>query len=160
MEKTVYVGFGEYRISDDPDEVLATLGLGSCVAVMFWCPSKKIAGMVHVMLPCSDGSSPAILGKYADTGIPVLLDGMLRLGARKSDLIVKLTGGAEILKRNYPLPRLAIGEKNSAACEEVLKKMRLTVAAKDLGGVRSRHVKFFVKTGEVFVKSMVGTVSL
>jgi chemotaxis protein CheD len=82
------------------------------------------------------------------------------MGARKSEMIVKLAGGAEILRQNYPLPKLAIGEKNSAACEEVLQKLRLTIAAKDIGGLRSRQVKFLVKTGEVMVKTMSGIFSL
>ncbi|MCL5055860.1 MAG: chemotaxis protein CheD [Firmicutes bacterium] len=160
MEKIVYVGFGEYKISEDPEEVLTALGLGSCVAVTLWCPSKKIGGMVHVVLPSSDGHTPSILGKYADTGIPVLLDKMIRMGARKSGMIVKLAGGAEILRQNYPLPKLAIGEKNSAACEEVLQRLKLRIAAKDVGGLRSRQVKFLVKTGEVMVKTMSGIFSL
>ena len=52
-DTTIMVGLGDVKISDDPESVLACLGLGSCVAVSVFDPVAKIWGMAHVVLPAS-----------------------------------------------------------------------------------------------------------
>lgn len=93
---TLMVGLGEVKISQDPAEVLTCLGLGSCVGVCMYDPVAKVAGMAHIVLPNSDGKPDKAGGKYADTAVPLLLEMMLKRGAIKSRVIVKIAGGAQI----------------------------------------------------------------
>ena len=48
---TIMVGLGEVKISEDPESVLACVGLGSCVAISAFDPVAKVGGMAHVVLP-------------------------------------------------------------------------------------------------------------
>lgn len=93
----VYVGIGEYAASNTPGEVIKTLGLGSCVAVILLAPKHKAVGLVHIALPDSSINKARAENKpgtFADTGIPLLLKEMKKFGVSGSrELIVKLAGG-------------------------------------------------------------------
>ena len=71
----VRVGIGEFAVSANPDEVLTTIALGSCVAVCLFDPVAKVGGMLHFLLPDSKlnadraRTQPAA---FADTGIAML----------------------------------------------------------------------------------------
>ena len=47
------MGIGEYAFSDDSNEIIKTLSLGSCIGLTFYCPYKKVGCMVHIVLPDS-----------------------------------------------------------------------------------------------------------
>lgn len=51
----IAVGMGEVAIGF-PGDTLASLGLGSCVAVILHDPVARVAGLAHVMLPDSSSS--------------------------------------------------------------------------------------------------------
>ena len=53
MNKSLVVNIADMRISNNPEDVLVTYSLGSCVAIVLYDPYKKIGGMIHVMLPDS-----------------------------------------------------------------------------------------------------------
>ena len=81
-QRRVSVGIGQIAVSTDPTEVLVAYGLGSCVGVTFYDPGTRSGGMVHVLLPdsegrVSDGKEPA---RYADWGVAALLAVAVRPG--------------------------------------------------------------------------------
>ena len=45
------VGIGEYYGSHAQAEVIKTFGLGSCVGVMIFGTTRKVAGLIHVAHP-------------------------------------------------------------------------------------------------------------
>ena len=51
MMASVIVGIGDCKVSKQPDDVLITHALGSCIAVMIHDPVAKVAGLLHYMLP-------------------------------------------------------------------------------------------------------------
>lgn len=63
-------------------QTIRTSGLGSCVGVVIYDESKQIAGLVHVMLPDSALSRGGQLtvAKFADTGVPALVEIMKKRG--------------------------------------------------------------------------------
>lgn len=156
MEKITYVGFAEHKVTNDPDAVLAALGLGSCMAVILYCPQNRVGGMVHVVLPSSDGRAIQSPGKFADTGIPLLFDEVVKLGGDKDRIYAKMAGGAEILKHYAPGEKLEIGKKNLEACTGTLRRLHIRIRGEETGGARGRTVKLYVGTGRVVVKSMEG----
>lgn len=151
--QTVAVGLGELKLSRLPGEVLVAFGLGSCVAVCAYDPVGRIAGMLHVLLPeCTDGSvsTPA---RYANTGVPLLLDQLGKLGAIRSRLIIKISGGASVLQITGATDTAKIGERNIKAVRTSLAAEGLCVRAADVGGTAGRTVRLEVATGKTLVRT-------
>ena len=148
---TLMVGLGEVKTSQDPAEVLTCLGLGSCVAVCMHDPVAKVAGMAHIVLPNSDGKVEKTGGKYADTGVPLLLEMMLKRGAIKSRVIVKIAGGAQISKAKGLGDVFQIGERNVEAVQAALDGNFLRIKGSDTGGHHGRTMRFYLDTGQTLV---------
>ena len=90
-DRTSYIVQGEYRVSRDPSEVLSTV-LGSCVAVCLWDPAAKVGGMNHFLLPAAPGQGDAKMLRYGAHAMEVLINEVLKLGARRKALQAKLFG--------------------------------------------------------------------
>ena len=152
--KTIYVGVGEYAASKTPSDVIKTMALGSCVAVIFLDPNNRAVGMLHVALPDSSINKRRLLekpGMFADSGIPLLLKLMMKNGYKGNGrLIVKLVGGASIMDPNNTFN---IGKRNALAVKKILWKYQLGALAEDLGNNFSRSVSVDVKTGKIIISS-------
>jgi chemotaxis protein CheD len=148
--RLVVVGVGDGGVTRDPDIVLVTYALGSCVAVMLHDPVAGVAGMVHYMLPESSMSaekSNARPWMFADTGIANLLQATLRQGADKRRLLVFAAGGAQVMDDSGVFN---IGKRNCLALRKVLWKVGLDVHAEETGGTVTRTVRMEVGTGRVW----------
>ncbi len=133
--------------------VLVTV-LGSCVCACIRDKVSGIGGMNHFMLPDSgqDRSNP--LGDSARYGIyamEVLINQLLKMGAKRSNFEAKVFGGGSVL-RGFTVAN--IGERNAEFVLKFLKTEKITVAAKDLLDVYPRKVYFFPSTGLVRVKKL------
>jgi chemotaxis protein CheD len=49
----ITVGMADLKVTDDPNGVLVTYALGSCMAVLVHDVVQRTAGMIHYMLPLS-----------------------------------------------------------------------------------------------------------
>ncbi len=135
----IILGIGEFAASKNPETLLKTFALGSCVAVHLFTQTLDIIGMVHIALPFSTISpdkATVLPGYFADTGLPVLIAEMRQLGyAKPSSLLrAKLTGGAAIVGGTK------VGERNIDAVKQILQSFRITIDAEDTGGNASRTV--------------------
>jgi chemotaxis protein CheD len=153
-EEMIVVGMGEIAISKEPSSVLTCLGLGSCIALCIYDPISKIGGMVHIVLPQTASSetehSPA---KYADTAVPHLIAEMVKLGALKMRMVVKIAGGAQMSLASGLIGVFKTGERNLEMVLAALDKERLTVAGMDVGGNKGRTVHLYPATGKVTTRS-------
>ena len=52
MSEIIKVGMADLNIATN-QEILTTLGLGSCIGLALYDPGTKIGGLVHYMLPDS-----------------------------------------------------------------------------------------------------------
>lgn len=151
--KQLVVGVGEGGVSRDPDAMLVTYALGSCVAVMLHDPVAKVAGMVHYMLPESSMSrekSDARPWMFADTGISHLLRATLEQGAEKRRLVISAAGGAQIMNDNS---MFNIGKRNCLALRKALWKFGLIAHAEETGGTVARTVRMEVGSGRVWLQA-------
>ena len=149
----VTVDISDFRVTADPEDVIVTYALGSCIAVMLHDPVRKAAGMIHYMLPLSETSPekaktrPAM---FADTGIPLLFHAMYGLGCRKEDLVVKVAGGGALYDDNG---LFNIGKRNYMTLRKMFWKANVMIAAEDVGGAKSRTVRLHVASGACTVSS-------
>lgn len=151
---TVVVGLGEWAVSTDPNVTLVCLGLGSCVALCAYDPVAKIGGMAHFVLPASaEGRNAGPAAKFVDTGIPVLLREMERLGAARSRLVLKIAGGARMITAPGLNGALNIGDRNVASARATLAALGLRITAEDTGGTGGRTVRLQVGTGMLTVSA-------
>jgi chemotaxis protein CheD len=147
------VGIGDCKVSNDPEDVLVTHALGSCIAVLIHDPVARVAGLLHYMLPESSlDPAKAKLRPFlfADTGIPELFHSTYALGGVKSRLVVMAVGGAQMLDPNGTFN---IGKKNQLAMRKIFWKAGVLVRKEEIGGVASRTVRIEVGTGKVMLRT-------
>lgn len=149
----INVGIGEVAVSKNPDEVLKTFGLGSCVAIIALDPKVRTVALIHIALPDSSinpDKAKQLPGYFADTGIPHMFGEMSKQGSQPNGkgLIIKLVGGAQVMDPNQ---RFNIGKRNVLAIKKILWKYNLAVVAEEVGGNISRTVDVNVKTGRVTI---------
>lgn len=152
----INVGMGELQVSKHNGTSLVAPGLGSCIGLIMYDPKAKVAGMVHVVLPDSAnaGVSNSLPGKYADTAVPELIEKMIKQGASKSNLWVKIAGGAQMFNLEKGGNVLNIGVRNTIAVKAALNKENLSLKSSDTGGNKGRTLKIEIATGKVYVRSI------
>ena len=84
------------------------------------------------------------------TGFAALLDKVLAMDALKRRLIIKVIGGAHVIKGHDAMD---VGEENYRALVQQLAQNRLTVYAQEVGGTHSRTAMLEIDTGLVTIRS-------
>lgn len=152
-EESIAVGLGEMQVSTDPSVVLTCLGLGSCIGLSAYDARANVAGMIHIVLPSSNGREEKPSAKYADTAIPLLIEEMVKHGALKRRIAIKMVGGAQMSNAPGASALFKTGEKNAEATKAALSAEGLRVAAADIGGSHGRTFRLYVETGNTTVAS-------
>ena len=153
QETSIIVGLGEVKITKDVSAILTCLGLGSCIGIAAYDPIAKVAGMAHIVLPSSAGRNGLASSKYADVGIPDLLEQVSQQGAITSRLIIKIAGGAQISKARGLEDSFKIGEKNADSVRAIFSHLSISIKASDVGGDYGRTMKIFLESGNTIVTS-------
>jgi chemotaxis protein CheD len=149
---TLVVGVGDCLVSKDPQGLLVTYALGSCIAILIHDPVAGVGGLLHYMLPESSIDSLKAQQRpfmYADTGIPLLFQTAYKLGAEKSRLYVAAVGGAQVMD---PHGTFNIGKRNHLAMREIFWKAGVMVRAEEVGGTNSRTVRLEIATGRILLR--------
>jgi len=147
------VDIADLAVSAEPDTVLVTYSLGSCIGLTLWDPVTHAGGLLHYMLPesqlCPDKArnNP---GMFCDTGVPKLFRAMYELGAVKNRLVVKVAGGSQLLDDNGTFN---IGKRNYLALRKIFWKNGVMIDAESVGGSVSRTMRLNITTGEVVIRS-------
>ncbi|HSH87726.1 MAG: chemoreceptor glutamine deamidase CheD [Methylophilus sp.] len=144
---------GEYYYTDK-DMLIVTV-LGSCVSACIRDTRTGIGGMNHFMLPESgsaDRDSPVSESmRYGTYAMEVLINQLLRNGARRENLEAKIFGGGNVL-RSFTTNN--VGDRNAAFVKKYLKDEGIKVTGEDLLDIYPRKVYYFPKTGKVLVKKL------
>lgn len=127
--------------------------LGSCVSACIRDRETGVGGMNHFMLPESDrdGSVVSASARYGAFAMEVLLNHLLKLGARRGRLEAKVFGGGRVMAS---LGQSRVGERNAGFVLEYLATEAIPVIAQDLLDVYPRKVYFFPDSGRVMVKKL------
>jgi chemotaxis protein CheD len=154
MGNSFNVGLGEQVISRAAGDVLVAYGLGSCLGIGMVDPLNHVTGLLHAVLPehsLSNGSTP---GKYVDSGIVSLLEDMIKAGADRRRLIVRMAGGANMLLSPGMTKSFDIGNRNIAMAYKVLESLNLKLSAQEVGGNTGRTVRLYVADGRMTVRAV------
>ena len=147
QHNAVKVAPGEYFVSRE--DILIVTVLGSCIAACLWDRNRRIGGMNHFMLP--DGDSAEVSGRYGSYAMELLINEMLKLGARRESLQAKIFGGAQVMQS---LNILNVGERNTAFVNQYLRTERIPIVSEDVLGISPRKLVFFPATGKAMVKRL------
>jgi chemotaxis protein CheD len=138
-----------------PDDVLVTVGLGSCVAIMLHDAEARVGGLAHVLLP-----SPALTrpdnnpAKFPQSAVPRLLELMLADGARPERVTGRLAGGASMFAALAPAGTIQMGERNLVAARHALASNGVRLIGEAVGGDFGRTVRLRVCDGTVEVRTV------
>ncbi|WP_027469234.1 chemoreceptor glutamine deamidase CheD [Deefgea rivuli] len=143
---------GEYYVT--PREMLLVTVLGSCVAACIRDPVSGIGGMNHFMLPESAEDRASVNGlstRYGTHAMEVLINQLLKLGAKKSRLEAKVFGGGNVL-RGFTVSN--VGLQNAEFVKRFLSLEQIPIVAEDLLDIFPRKVYFFPQTGRVLIRKL------
>lgn len=152
----IKIGMAELRVAKSPD-VLETVGLGSCIAIILYDKIAKLGGMAHIMLPRSDmARDKTNKAKFADTAIDIMFDEMLKLGATQRNIRAKIFGGANMFSGVSSETLLNVGVRNAMAVQSELEEKGIKIVGQEVGGTIGRTVIFDTEDGRVGVKTVGG----
>src|SRR6476661_8804769 len=146
---------GEYYYTGK-DMLIVTV-LGSCVSACIRDRVTGLGGMNHFMLPDggADTSSPISASmRYGTYAMEVLINDLLKAGARRENMEAKVFGGGAVLRG---FTAINVGERNAEFVMSYLKVEKIRVVAEDLNDIYPRKVYFFPRTGKVLVKKLMQT---
>ena len=146
------VGIAEMAVTNLPSAVLATHSLGACLGVVVYDPVAKAGGLLHAMLPESRLDPVKARhrpGLFLDTGMRVMIEEILKLGADPQRLCVMAAGAAELMDA---AGAYAIGTRNHQALLRTAAELGLTLEAVHVGGRDNRSLMLHISSGEVWMK--------
>jgi chemotaxis protein CheD len=138
---------GEYFVASD-DLMIMTV-LGSCISACIWDTRARAGGMNHFMLP--DGDSADGGGRYGSYAMELLINQMLKMGARRETMQAKVFGGAQVMAG---FTSMNVGERNTKFVLDYLSTERIPVVSQDVLDIHPRKVCFFPVTGKALVKRL------
>jgi chemotaxis protein CheD len=105
--------------------------------------------MNHFMLP--DGDNGDGFGRYGSYAMELLINEMLKKGARRESMQAKVFGGAQVMAG---FTTMNVGERNTQFVLEYLATERIPVVSQDVLDIHPRKVCFFPVTGKALVKRL------
>lgn len=135
----VHVHQGQFTVSARDNIVLSAV-LGSCVSTCLFDPRARIGGMNHFLLPRSAVASDHI--RFGANSMELLINGLLKAGARRGDLQAKVFGGAQMAE-NFG----EIGQSNAEFALWFLKQEAIPCVGQSLLGRQARRIMFWPTTG-------------
>jgi chemotaxis protein CheD len=139
---------GQYYVSSR-DELITTV-LGSCVSTCIRDPELGVGGMNHFMLPedpRKDSGGNAL--RYGGFAIERLINELVKRGANRSRLEVKVFGGGQVIGTAND-----IGRANIEFVHEYLAEEQLAIVAEDTGGKLARRLRYHAPTGRALLKQL------
>jgi len=138
---------GEYFVSNE--EIMIMTVLGSCISACIWDGRARAGGMNHFMLPDGEGGDGG--GRYGSYAMELLINQMLKMGARRETMQAKIFGGAQVMAG---FTSMNVGERNTKFVLDYLTTERIPVVSQDVLDIHPRKVCFFPVSGKALVKRL------
>lgn len=146
------VGVAELKTTEQPHQTITTFALGSCLGVTCYDRANRTGGLLHAMLPDSahQGRGSLIAAMFLDTGIPALLQGVLRLGGDLKHSEFKVFGGTRV---GEGTDYFNIGSRNIEAMTALSRQLDLQIVYWHVGGHTNRTITLFLDNGDVAMRT-------
>ncbi len=138
--RLVHVIQGDYAVGDSDDTIMTAV-LGSCVAACLRDPLAGVGGMNHFLLPTAGANASASV-LYGAQSMELLINALLKKGARKERLEAKIFGGGRMIAGLSD-----IGQSNSDFARRFLRDEGIPCVAESLGGTSARRIRFWPASG-------------
>lgn len=141
-EKRVHIIQGEFFVSNDPQLMVTTL-LGSCVAACVRDPVAGVGGINHFLLPGEDSRIRSAEAERIGVHLmELLVNGLLKAGARRERLEAKIFGGARTVQAH-----IDIGKSNVEFAQRFLKDEGIACIGGSTGGAQGRRIQYWPVSG-------------
>jgi len=152
---TVKILPGEYYVTR-AEEAVSTV-LGSCISACVRDPVENVGGMNHFMLPEDASTGPnnwldpaiGLATRYGSYAMESLINDLLKLGATRERLEIKVFGGGRVLSGMTD-----VGARNIDFVRSYINLEGYRIAAEDLGGTQPRKVVYFPASGRVKMRRL------
>ncbi len=148
VERRIHVGQGEHHVTSDRDVVLTTV-LGSCVAACVCDPFAGVGGMNHFLLPEGAGAGTDAGRRYGAYAMELLINDLLKAGARRDRLEAKLFGGGRMFDSLRD-----VGVANADFAERFLRDEGIRVVSGSLRGVGGRRLHYWPASGRAMQRGV------
>jgi chemotaxis protein CheD len=148
----IIVGVSDMKVSNDPNGVLVTYSLGSCIGIAVYDPAARVGGLLHYMLPESSLDSAKAAANpfmFADTGIPRLFKSVYELGGIKARMRVIMVGGSQVLDQKG---FFNIGKRNEMAARKLFHRNNVVIDFANTGGNGNRTIRLAIGDGKCALK--------
>jgi chemotaxis protein CheD len=140
---------GEFAVVGDSYNIAFKTLLGSCVAIMFYDKEKNIKGMNHFLLPATSNANEDM--KYGLYSVEAMLNEMYKLGCKKENMAVKVSGGADIM--SIGLSSKSIGHRNVEFAKDFCSSEGFRIISDHTRGTEGRVILLATRF-ETFIKSV------
>ncbi len=147
-ERRIHVGQGEHHVTSDRSVMLTTI-LGSCVAMCLRDPDTGVGGMNHFLLPEGDGAGTDAGRRYGAYAMELLINDVLKAGARRDRLEAKLFGGGRMFASLKD-----VGLANADFAERFLRDEGIPVVGGSLRGTGGRRLHYWPATGRALQRAV------
>lgn len=149
------IGLGEYAVGSLMEDSIKTYALASCIGLVLYDPKAKILGMVHIVLPDSQGNTDKLYENkkayFADRAVPLIFQQVFGgYPDSKTPYQVSLYGGAASKNEQDVF---CVGERNLSRTEQILRDYSIRYDKRNTGGHCSRTIEAYVKDGKVNIYS-------
>ncbi|MFI3253255.1 MAG: chemotaxis protein CheD [Eubacteriales bacterium] len=152
MSEHLTVGISDMKIGKK-DCILTTYALGSCIGLTFYDAATQTGALLHIMLPLNMEAGRKSPLKYADTGIRLTLQELMKAGALRSNLKVKIAGGAKMFEIAGGGTLGSIGQRNIESVRTILRRENIPLLKEDVGGTIARTMILNTSTGVASIRS-------
>ncbi|MDA3917173.1 MAG: HDOD domain-containing protein [Deltaproteobacteria bacterium] len=145
---TKHIAAGHLQTGKEETDKLQAY-LGTCVGLALYDESTKIGGMIHILLPepLSTGSVD-FPEKYASTGVPILINKLIDLGALPENLKASIAGGALVGPVSRQDINLDIGGRSAEITVSILKNYKITTIKSETGGFFACTLELDMESGK------------
>ena len=145
------VAMGRMGVASE-DQLLTTVGLGSCIAIVLFAPRQRLAALAHCMLPTRQDDDDAV-AKFADSAVPALVTLLQSQGA-SGPFAAALVGGASMFPGVSSAFVSDIAGSNVRAARSALAAAGVPLRIEEVGGHVGRSVTVDPATQRVMVRTI------
>ncbi len=146
--ETHYISTGSYYVGKSAPLMLKA-SLGTCVGVALFDPKNKIGGMIHLLLEKAPiHADRQEYAKYASTGLPLLFEALLALGASKKHIIACVAGGALVGPMHKHDLEFDVGGRTTERVVKFLTEKQIRITKSESGGFFTCTLNLNMQTWE------------